>query len=89
MCLASVSSLCFLFVIFLCNAVLRLFPLQILQQFPSAFEFNVDFLVRIAEHVNSQWQVFKCYFFASVSAAPFVIVSLFTFVSYIPRIKIS
>lgn len=28
---------------------------QILQQFPSAFEFNVDFLVRIAEHVNSQW----------------------------------
>ncbi|KAK2565460.1 Myotubularin-related protein 2 [Acropora cervicornis] len=30
---------------------------QVAQQFPSAFEFNTDYLLRIAEHVNSQWQV--------------------------------
>lgn len=29
--------------------------LQILQQFPTAFEFIPMYLVRIAEHVNSQW----------------------------------
>ena len=29
--------------------------LQILQQFPTAFEFIPIYLVRIAEHVNSQW----------------------------------
>lgn len=29
--------------------------LQILQQSPNAFEFTPDYLVRIAEHVNSQW----------------------------------
>ena len=29
--------------------------LQIVQQFPSAFEFTPVYLVRIAEHVNSQW----------------------------------
>lgn len=28
---------------------------QVAQQFPSAFEFNTDYLLRIAEHVTSQW----------------------------------
>ena len=32
-----------------------LIVLQILQQFPTAFEFIPMYLVRIAEHVNSQW----------------------------------
>ena len=29
--------------------------LQVLTQFPDAFEFNTKYLVRIAEHLNSGW----------------------------------